>query len=108
MADRDLREKVASTMLRLNTEVKEHTKRAHATKLLYKQAELGVAPLPQTYEEFQEKLASLLTQDLSVLEKALEFTSGEMKLGELARSDFSAPRNAQEQFQAAVLGEVDF
>jgi hypothetical protein len=103
-SDYELREKVASTMLRLNDEVKEHTKRAHALRLIYKQAEMGVGYLPQSYGELEEKLASLLNQDLIVYEKALELAGGSIKLGELSSSDMKN-LNALEQFQAAVLGD---
>lgn len=102
--DRDLREKVASAMLQLNDECKEHKKRAHALRLLYKQAELSQGVLPQTYSELEEKLASLVTQDLVVVEKALELAGGTMKLGELSHQDFRT-LNATEQFQAAILGD---
>ena len=103
-ADQDLREKVASTMLRLHEENEGHKKRAHALRLLYKQAELGQVVLPQTLGELEEKLASLLTQDLVVFEKALELSGGAVKMGELGLSD---PRslNASQQFQATILGE---
>lgn len=100
-----LREKVASAMLQIHEENKGHKKRAHAVKLLYKQAEMGMERLPQSYGEFEEKLASLLNQDLVVLEKALELNGGSLKLGELGRDDLSSPMSATEQFQAAVLGE---
>lgn len=103
-SDQELREKVASTMLRLDSEVKGHTKRAHALRLLYKQAELGVGHVPQSYGELEEKLASLLNQDLVVYEKALELAGGSIKLGELSSSDMKN-LNALEQFQAAVLGD---
>lgn len=106
--DKDLREKVASTMLRLDGENKEHTKRAQALRVLFKQAELGLAQVPQTYSELQVKLAELCTQDLVVFEKALELTGGSMKLGELhTTSDSSEPLSASEKFQAAVLGDSE-
>lgn len=104
--DKDLRVKVASTMLRLNRETKEHTKRAHALRLIYKQAESGQGVLPQTYSELETKLASLLTQDLDVLEKAMELNLGSVKLGELAQPDGRA-LNPTEQFQATILGQFE-
>lgn len=103
LGDSHLREKVASTMLRLNEANKEHEKRAQATKFLYKKAEMGLEALPPTYEAFQEKIASLIRQDLTVLEKALELAAGDVKIGELSGSDpFS--RDAAATFQASVLG----
>jgi hypothetical protein len=103
--DQQLREKVASVMLSLHERNKEHEKRAHALKLLYKQAELGYAQLPQTHRELEEKLASLVLEDLVVLEKALELAGGNIKLGELGRSDPKAEMRPAEKFQAVILGE---
>ena len=100
--DEDLREKVASTMLRLHANNKEHEKRAQATRLLFKQSELGLVSLPSTYDEFEQKLASLAGQDLAVLEKALELTAGNMKLGELTGSSLET-HDAAATFQADVL-----
>jgi len=106
MKDSHLREKVASVMLHLQDVNKEHEKRAHALKVLYKQAELGYVRMPQNYEEIEEKLASLVKEDLVVLEKALELAGGSEKLGELGSLDHkSSGRSPVEQFQAAILGE---
>lgn len=104
--DSHLREKVASVMLHLQDVNREHEKRAHALKVLYKQAELGYVRMPQNYEEIEEKLASLVKEDLVVLEKALELAGGSEKLGELGSLDHkSSGRSPVEQFQAAILGE---
>lgn len=92
-------------MLELNKENKEHEKRAHALRLLYKQTEMGHGELPKSYSELQEKVAALITEDLRVVEKALEFAGGAIKLGELDNTrDSNASRNADEQFEATVLG----
>jgi hypothetical protein len=98
----ELREKVASAMLQLNSKNKEHEKRAQATRFLFKQSELGLASLPSTYDEYEQKLASLVGQDLAVLEKALELTAGNVKLGELTGSALGT-HDAAETFQAEVL-----
>ena len=104
MQDQGMREKVASTMLRLHEENRGHTKRAHATRLLFKKAELGLEQIPYTYHELEAKIASLENQDLVVLEKALELTGGHFKLGELDASR-TTDTNATEKFQAAVIGD---
>jgi len=70
-------------MLQLNKANKEHEKRARATQLIYKQAELGYVEVPRTYNELQQKVASLMNQDLTVVEKAIEITGGEISLGTL-------------------------
>jgi hypothetical protein len=59
--------------------------------------------MPHTYEAFQEKVASLMRQDLAVLEKALELTAGDAKLGSLMDSD-RHQRDAAATFQSEVLG----
>lgn len=102
--DLELREKVASAMLRLHDECEGHKKRAHAVELIYKQADMGIEELPQTYGELEEKIASLITQDLVVLEKALELNGAHIKLGELEPDEFDPySRNAEEEFQAAMF-----
>lgn len=94
----------AQKMLQLHTANKEHEKRAHAIRLLYKQAELGLGEVPRSHKDLQEKVAGLLNQDLIVVEKALELAGGGMpRLGELGGADLSVARNPEEQFQAAVL-----
>jgi hypothetical protein len=95
----------AEKMLQLNKQNKEHEKRAHALRLIYKQVEMGYGELPRSFNEMQTKIASLLTQDLNIVEKALELTGGNLKLGELAQADFSVARNADEMFQANILNE---
>jgi hypothetical protein len=103
--DRPLREKVASVMLHLHEENKEHEKRGQALRLLYKQAELGYAEFPQTYSELETKLAELVNEDLVVLGKALELAGGNVKLGELTNKDPKDAVNSAEKFQAIILGD---
>lgn len=109
LKDRELREKVASAMVSLHKENEGHKKRAHATRLLYKQVEHGSEVLPHTYSEFEEKIASLMEQDLLVLERALELIGGSEKLGELGSSaDPTAAQTPSEKFQADILEVGDF
>lgn len=103
--NQELAEKAASAMRHLHEENKGHKKRAHAMKLIYKQAELGFSHLPQTLDELETKIASLINQDLAVVEKALELTSGSVKLGELDTYDPKAGMTATEQFRAALFGD---
>ena len=104
MVNRPLREKVASVMLQLHEENKEHEKRGQALKLLYKQASLGYAEFPQSFSELETKLAALVTEDLVVLDKALELAGGNVKLGELCAKDPKGTVNSAEKFQAVILG----
>lgn len=105
MDDQHLREKAASVMLHLQEENKGHEKRGQALKLLFKKAELGYEVLPKTYSELETKLAALVTEDLVVLEKALELAGGNVKLGELDAHDPKATVDSAEKFQAAILGD---
>jgi hypothetical protein len=95
-------DKVASKMLQLRDELKGHEKRAHAIRVMYKQAELGYMAVPTTYGEFEQKVASLVSQDLAVLEKALELSAGDVKLGELSGVSL-ASQDAAVQFQNQIM-----
>lgn len=103
MKEENLRKLAAQKLLQLNECVKGHEKRAHAIRLIYKQAEMGYGAIPTSYNELEEKIASMLNQDLEVVEKALELSGGNMKLGEIDSVDISAPRNANEAFEASIL-----
>ena len=106
MSDKhEMMKKAAQKMLQLHSENKGHMKRAHAIRLIYKQAELGCGDVPRTHSELDEKIASLLNQDLNVIEKALELTGGRIKLGEVDTNDPSVPKNAEEMFEAVILGD---
>src|ERR1035437_7317591 len=89
-----LLKKAADKMLQLDSQLKGHEKRAHALRLIFKQAELGYGEIPRSYNELNEKIASLINQDLQVLEKALELTGGNVKLGELSERTEPSQYNA--------------
>jgi len=107
--DENLREKVASAMVHLFNENKGHKKRAQAVQMLYKQAELGHGDVPRSYSEFDEKVASLMSQDLQVLDKALELIGGNEKLGAIDDSsiDLSGSQTPSEKFQSDILSEEE-
>lgn len=105
MDTKDMLKQAAQKMRQLDGANKMHEKRAHALRLLYKQAEMGCGEIPRSYGELQEKLAALVNQDLNVLEKALELTGGNIKLGELAQTTEPSAYNPSEMFQAAILGD---
>lgn len=89
----------AQHMLQLDIELEGHKKQAHALKLIYRQSELGFGEIPSSYSELQEKVASLINQgDLEVLEKALELTGGNIKLGELEETRTKRDISAAEKF----------
>lgn len=55
-----------------------------AQKLAYREVELGITEPYKSHAEFQEKVAGLLTEDLDVLEKAIERGyAGSRSVGEL-------------------------
>lgn len=94
-------------MLQLHASNKKHEKRAHAVRLIFKQVEMGYGDLPRSYNELEEKIASLINQDLTIVEKALELTGGNVKLGELGSKDYSlGGATAEDQFQASILNEL--
>ena len=102
--DQQLREKVASVMLQLHQKNREHEKRAHAERIFWKQVERGMEQPPESYGELQMKLASLVSEDLDVLEKAVELAGGQMKLGQLDSSrDLTGSLSPSEKFQADLL-----
>lgn len=102
--DKKLREKAASLMLSLADENRGHRKRAHATRLFYRQVELGQEELPRSYSAFQQKVASLMkNEDLKVLEKALEIVGRNDNIGEISNAFQPGSLNASESFQAAIL-----
>lgn len=104
--DKGILKLAAEKMIQLNNENKGHQKRAHALRLIYKQAELGYGEIPRSYNELQEKVAALVNQDLDVLEKALELTGGNIKLGELDTPDLRlGGGKAEDVFKASILGD---
>ncbi len=103
----ELRKLAAQKMIQLHEANKDHEKRAHATRLIFKQAELGYGDVPRTYGELQEKVASLLNQNLEIVEKALELTGGNLKLGELGSADRTLGGSADDIFTASILNEYN-
>lgn len=101
----DMLKLAAQKMRQLDGAVKTHEKRSHALRLIYKQAEMGYGEIPRSYGDLQEKIASLVNQDLNVLEKALDLTGGSIKLGELDRTIEPLSYTAEERFQATIIGE---
>jgi len=100
-----LMEKAASVMVNLYHENAGHKNRAHAVRLLFKQAEQGREELPRSFNEFEEKIASLMDQDLLVLERAMELIGGNEKLGELgSKADPTADLTPSKKFQADIVG----
>ncbi len=58
--------------LRLEKVANEASLKERATKVAFREVELGVCEPYKTHEEFQTKVASLMNEDLGIVEKALE------------------------------------
>lgn len=95
--------KVAEMLNTLNDERNKFKKEAKATELIYKQAEMGQVKFPETFAEYQEKVAELLGKNLDVVEEAIKMASSSETdtLGGLDNT--SNPGNAQDAFQRAIL-----
>lgn len=105
--------KLAKELIRLKGETSKlaqantnHEKRAKAEKLVYKQASMGLVEYPKSYEDLQEKVASLENQDLDVLEKALELNLGDVSMGKVASDNsYTLPTTPEEQFAANLMDD---
>jgi len=95
-----------SERLRLEKLAQETMQEKRAHKVAFREVELGLHEPYKTHEEFVQKVASLMQEDLDVVEKALERGYvGTRKIGELAGS---SPANGKNPFERFVLtGELD-
>jgi hypothetical protein len=74
--------------LGLEKEAADHKLEKTATKIAFREVELGLAQPFKSHEEFMSKVASLMKEDLAVVEKALERGYGPArKDGELAEEN---------------------
>jgi len=72
-------------------------KRNEAVKLAFDMVERGKVPPFETFAQFEEKVASLMTKDLRVVEEALEMDASMADFGKLASSG-PAPADATAAF----------
>ena len=102
-------QKTAAMLDHLKCQKNEFEKKAYATKLLYKQAELGQIVFPKTHAEYEEKVAELMHKDLNVVEEAIKMAAASEEFnntfGSLNTGDSSSPRSgsAQEAFQRSLM-----
>lgn len=61
-------------------------RREDATKVAFSLVEKGKIPPFDSYETFQEKVASLLDKDLEVVKQAIEFDAGLPDFGKVANA----------------------
>ena len=100
-------EKTAQIIETLHGQNKTFEKRAKATELLYKQAELGLGSFPKTYGEYEEKVAELMGEDLKVVEEAMKLASSKddtNSFGSL-RGGQMKTANAHESFKKFLMDE---
>lgn len=81
-------------------------KKARATSILYKQAELGQLAFPRTIDEYEEKVAELISRDLNIVEEAIKLASPNFSsLGSLVTDASPEGSNPREIFQRSLLAE---
>lgn len=105
----DLR-KAASALHQLSEQAATYEKRAEAARLLFEQVERGFIPPPRSVQEFETKVASLLTKDLKVVAEAMKLATaptggtgfGTLEEGPLSGSS-SADSEATRNFQHALM-----
>ena len=102
-------QKTAAMLESLKGQKNEYEKKAQATKLLFKQAELGQIIFPKTHNEFQEKVAELMQKDLKVVEEAIKMAAASEELSNTFGSlnpyggEPSKGGSAQEAFQRSLM-----
>lgn len=98
-------QKTAAMLEHLNEERTSFEKKAKATELLYKQAEMGQIKFPQTHAEYQEKVAELLSKDLNVVEEAIKMASSTEEInsmgGHLTKQ--AKVTNARDNFAMSIV-----
>jgi hypothetical protein len=97
-------QKTAHMLKDLNEKRAHFEKRAKATELLYKQAEMGSIRFPQTFDEYEEKVAELLSKDLNVVEEAIKLGSSteENSLGGHLTKEAKVT-NARDNFAMSIV-----
>lgn len=92
--------------LRLEKQAEAHDLEKRAMKLAFREVELGIAEPFKTHEEFIQKVANLMGENLDVVEKALERGYGSARrMGELVGDTNKRTRNSFEHF--VLTGELE-
>lgn len=79
-----------------------------AEKLAFTMVERGKIPPFHSYTSFQEKVASIETEDLDVVQKALELdTGGALQLGKVAEATTAASQDAHDRFFNRISSSAD-
>jgi hypothetical protein len=96
--------------LRLEKVAADNEREKTAQKIAYREVELWITEPFKSHQEFQEKVASLMTEDLEVVEKALERGyTGSRNAGELVGDGGPAPKKGYDNplAQWIITGELD-
>jgi len=93
-----------SRRIELEKEAAQTSLEKRAQKIAFREVELGISEPYRTHDEFQQKVASLMGEDLDVVEKALDRGySSSTKVGTLA-GDTVKTKNPLEHF--VLTGEL--
>lgn len=89
---------------KLASDNQEYFQKERATQLLFKQAQMGLIDMPASYEELQEKVASLAKEDLDIVEKAMSLQIGDTGIGKIGGlSSQAVPSTPEEEFFIGML-----
>ena len=94
--------------LRLEKVASDYARKERAEKIAFREVELGICEPYKSHLEFQEKVASLLGEDLSVVEKAMERGyNGSRQTGELVGNE-STPGKVMNPLERFIMtGELE-
>jgi hypothetical protein len=80
-------------------------RRTEAEKLAFEMVEQGRIPSFQTYDQFHEKVASLMEKDLEVVREALDIESPAADFGKLAEDQGDNSGSLESNFFHTLVGE---
>jgi hypothetical protein len=82
-------------------------KKAQAEKIAFRKVELGIIDAFSDYESFQKEANALMTEDLALVEKAIEYgVLGSHQTGSLEKKASASGRHADIMNHFVLTGEV--
>jgi len=108
MSDKDQLLKTAGRMLKDEHDVRLGLeKKAQAEKIAFRKVELGILEPFNDYESFQKEANALLTEDLALVEKAIEYgVLGSHQTGNLEKKANASGKSADIMNHFVLTGEV--
>jgi hypothetical protein len=101
----EMLQKVSGENQELLTKAAEATLEKRAQKIAFREVELGLGEPFKSFQDFQEKVAGLMKEDLDVVEKALDRGySASRKTGDLTTESTVKGKNVFDQF--VLTGEL--